>query len=374
MKLWTSQLSLLLLLACALATRAESPTAEQAEFFEKKVRPLLVSKCFECHSDQNEESELRVDSLAELLAGGTRGPAIVPGKPAESLLMRAIGHGETLQMPPKKKLAAGEIVDLTKWIKDGAAWPGESAKPPAAVAANSKEMVFTAAQQNHWAFQGVKENLVPDVSNGAWCQSPIDQFLLARLEQTSLKPAGPAEKRVLLRRATFDLTGLPPTPEELRAFLADESPDAFGQVVDRLLASPHYGEKYGRHWLDLARYADSNGLDENLAYANAFRYRDWVIAAFNKDKPYDRLVQEQLAGDLLPGTEEERIEGTAATGFLCIGAKMLAEDDPVKMQMDIIDEQVDTLGKVFLGLTLGCARCHDHKFDPLPTRDYYSLA
>lgn len=374
MKVPTVQLSLLFLLATGLAARAEGPTAEQIEFFEKKVRPLLVAKCFECHSDQNEESELRVDSLAELLAGGTRGPAIVPGKPAESLLVRAIGHGETLQMPPKKKLAAVEIADLTKWIKDGAAWPGESARPPAVKGGSSKEMIFTEAQKGHWAFQPVKDPATPDVRDTSWFQSPIDRFILARLEQANLKPAAPADKRVLLRRATFDLTGLPPTLDELRTFLADESPDAFARVVDRLLASPRYGEKYGRHWLDLARYADSNGLDENLAYANAFRYRDWVIAAFNKDKPYDRLVQEQLAGDLLPGTDEERIEGTAATGFLCIGPKMLAEDDPVKMQMDIIDEQVDTLGKVFLGLTLGCARCHDHKFDPLPTRDYYSLA
>jgi cytochrome c553 len=374
MKVWTRQISLLLLLTAAHLARAEGPTPEQVEFFEKQVRPLLLTKCFECHSDQNEESELRVDSLAELLAGGTRGPAIVPGKPAESLLVRAIGHGETLQMPPKKKLAAAEIADLTRWIKDGAAWPGESAKPMAVTGGSAKEMVFTEAQKSHWAFQQVKEHVVPDIRDSSWCQSPIDRYLLARLEQANLKPAAPADKRVLLRRATFDLTGLPPTLEELRIFLADDSPDAFARVVDRLLASPRYGEKYGRHWLDLARYADSNGLDENLAYANAFRYRDWVIAAFNKDKPYDRLVQEQLAGDLLAGSEEERIEGTAATGFLCIGAKMLAEDDPVKMQMDIIDEQVDTLGKVFLGLTLGCARCHDHKFDPLPARDYYSLA
>ncbi|MCE9527066.1 MAG: DUF1549 domain-containing protein [Planctomycetales bacterium] len=372
MKFWKSHISLILLAVTASVLRAEGPSPEQVEFFEKKVRPLLVAKCFECHSDQNEESELRVDSLAELLAGGTRGPAIVPGKPAESLLVRAIGHGETLQMPPKKKLSAVEIADLTRWIKEGAAWPGENAKPQAAGAA--KGMVFSDAQKKHWAFQGVREQAIPEVRDAASSELPVDRFLLAKLEQSNLKPAALAEKRVLLRRATFDLTGLPPTPEELRAFLADESPDAFARIVDRLLASPRYGEKYGRHWLDLARYADSNGLDENLAYANAFRYRDWVIGAFNKDKPYDRFLQEQLAGDLLPGSEEERIEGIAATGFLCIGAKMLAEDDPVKMQMDIIDEQVDTLGKVFLGMTLGCARCHDHKFDPLPTRDYYSLA
>lgn len=372
MQVWKSHLSLILLALIASALRAEGPSAEQVEFFEKKVRPLLVAKCYECHSDQSEESELRVDSLAELLAGGTRGPAIVLGKPAESLLVRAIGHGETLQMPPKSKLAAGEIADLTKWIKDGAAWPGESAKPLTIAAA--REMVFSEAQKKHWAFQPVREQTIPAIRDDVSSLSAVDRFLLAKLQQANLQSSPPAEKRVLLRRATFDLTGLPPSPDELRAFLTDESPDAYARVVDRLLASPRYGEKYGRHWLDLARYADSNGLDENLAYANAFRYRDWVIEAFNKDKPYDRFLQEQLAGDLLPGSEEERIEGIAATGFLCIGAKMLAEDDPVKMQMDIIDEQVDTLGKVFLGLTLGCARCHDHKFDPLPTRDYYSLA
>jgi hypothetical protein len=205
----------------------------------------------------------------------------------------------------------------------------------------------------------------------AWVKSPIDRFILARLEEKGLKPAPPADKRTLLRRAYFDLIGLPPTPEEVEAFLSDSSPGAFEKVVDRLLASPHYGERWGRHWLDVARYADSNGMDENLAMGNAWRYRDYVVRAFNDDRPYDCFLREQIAGDLLPGAGAD---GLIATGFLSIGPKMLAEDDPVKMEMDVIDEQVDTVGRTFLGLTLGCARCHDHKFDPIPTADYYALA
>ena len=208
-----------------------------------------------------------------------------------------------------------------------------------------------------------------------WVKSPLDRFILARLEAAGLEPAPAANKLTLIRRATFDLTGLPPTVDEVNAFLADDSDNAFARVVDRLLASPRYGERWGRHWLDVARFADSNGLDENLAYANAYRYRDYVIDAFNRDKPFSRFVQEQIAGDLLsPESPDRPFEGLVATGFLCLGAKMLAEDDPMKMQMDIIDEQVDTIGRAFLGLTLGCARCHDHKFDPIPTDDYYALA
>jgi cytochrome c553 len=358
---------------------AGDPTPEQLEFFEKKVRPVLVERCLECHGEDAQESELRLDSLAAILKGGMRGPAIVPGNAAESLLVRAIGHGETLQMPPKKKLPAAQIADLAAWVKQGAPWPNEKLPEVTAAARGTAAlrpaMVFTEKQKSHWAFQPIAAPPLPEVQDKAWPLSPIDRFVLEKLEAAGLAPSPPAVKRTLLRRATFDLTGLPPTPEEIETFLADGSPDAFARVVDRLLASPRYGEKYGRHWLDLARYGDSNGLDENLAYVNAFRYRDYVIAAFNKDKPYDRFVQEQVAGDLLPhaGLDEE-LEGIVATGFLSLGAKMLAEDDPVKMQMDIIDEQIDTLGKCFLGLTLGCARCHDHKYDPVDQPDYYALA
>ena len=361
----------------AAGAAADEPTAAQIEFFEKRVRPVLAEHCFDCHAADAQESELRLDSLAALLQGGTRGPAVVPGNPAESLLIRAIGHGETLQMPPKKKLPSAQIADIASWVKQGAPWPNE--KPPEGTtqptAGAVGRMTFSQKQKDHWAFQPLAQPPLPGRIDNSWPQSPIDSFIFAKLADAGLAPAPPADRRTLLRRATFDLTGLPPTPAELDAFVVDQSPDAFARVVDRLLASPRYGEKFGRHWLDLARYGDSNGLDENLAFANAYRYRDYVIAAFNKDKPYDQFVQEQIAGDLLSHrTLEEELEGIVATGFLSLGAKMLAEDDPVKMQMDIIDEQIDTLGKAFLGLTLGCARCHDHKYDPVDSHDYYALA
>jgi Protein of unknown function (DUF1553)/Protein of unknown function (DUF1549) len=238
-------------------------------------------------------------------------------------------------------------------------------------------------QQPFWSFRPPLDVPLPTVKHVDWPRSPIDVYILSKLELNGLEPARAADKRSLIRRATFDLIGLPPTADEIHAFLADDSVDAFARVVDRLLASPHYGERWGRHWLDVARYADSNGMDENLAYANAFRYRDYVVAAFNQDKPYSRFVQEQLAGDLIPfsgdssatlGSRTRAPESLIATGFLTLGPKMLAEDDPVKMEMDIIDEQIDTIGRTFLGLTLGCARCHDHKFDPLRMEDYYALA
>lgn len=230
-------------------------------------------------------------------------------------------------------------------------------------------------QQPHWAFQRMADPLTPAVKNTSWPRTAIDRFILAKLEDHGLQPSTSADKRTLIRRATFDLVGLPPTPSEVADFIADKSPEAFAKVVDRLLASPRYGERWGRHWLDVARYADSNGMDENLAYSNAWRYRDYVVAAFNADKPYDRFIREQLAGDLLPMSDAaNNFEPIIATGFLAIGPKMLAEDDPMKMEMDIIDEQLDTTSRAFMGLTVGCARCHDHKFDPVPTADYYALA
>jgi hypothetical protein len=235
---------------------------------------------------------------------------------------------------------------------------------------------FTQEQRDFWAFRKPELPKTPAVEDRAWVQSPIDAFILAKLEERGLRPAAAAERQALIRRATFDLLGLPPTPEEVSAFLADDQPDAFARVVDRLLASPHYGERWGRHWLDVARYSDSNGMDENLAQTNAWRYRDYVISSFNHDLPYDRFVREQIAGDLLPAEADEgrNRQRWIATGFLALGPKMLAEDDPVKMEMDIIDEQVDTIGRAFMGLTLGCARCHDHKFDPITMADYYALA
>ena len=355
------------------------PAAEadlkQAEFFEKRIRPLLINRCYDCHSEDSVESGLRVDSLTALLKGGERGPALVVGKPGQSLLMSAVNHSGQIHMPPKDKLSQKEISDLTEWIRMGVHWP--NSKP--IVQTNERRPVgplFTQKEKAFWAFRSPQEPDLPKVKNATWVQNALDTFVLSRLEQSGSVPAASADKQTLIRRATFDLIGLPPTLKETEDFLKDNSPHAFAKVVDRLLASPRYGERWGRHWLDVARYADSNGLDENLSYANAFRYRDYVITAFNKDKPFDQFVQEQLAGDILAEktNAKSRIEKITATGFLSIGAKMLAEDDQTKMQMDIIDEQVDTVGRTFMGLTLGCARCHSHKFDPIPIEDYYSLA
>jgi hypothetical protein len=344
-----------------------SPAAGEdgAAFFEKNVRPLLVARCYSCHSSASKPvmGGLRLDAREALLTGGSRGAAIVPGNPGQSLLLRAVLHTEgNLKMPPGNKLSEAETALLAEWVKMGAPWGARAGAAP--------------ATERFWSFAPPKQFAPPHVNNPGWVKTPIDAFILAALEAKGLAPARPADKRTLIRRATFDLTGLPPTPDEVRDFLTDRSPDAFAKVVDRLLNSPRYGERWGRHWLDVARYADSNGLDENLVYKNAFRYRDYVIAAFNRDKPYDQFIHEQLAGDLLPespdaGTIYER---WTATGFLSLGAKMLAEDDPVKMEMDIIDEQLDTVGRTFMGLTIGCARCHDHKFDPIPQADYYSMA
>lgn len=377
---------LLTLAIVVLPNFAPAEESQATEFFEKRIRPLLVARCFDCHGEDQSESELRLDSRADMLEGGSRGAAIVPGDPDKSLLIRAINHADTLAMPPKEKLAQRDINDLIAWVKAGAVWPDDD-KPKATtkkpvVKADAKPMQFTDEQKNFWSFQPMSRLRPPVVKLERWGQSPIDRFILAELEPHTLQPAEIADKRTLIRRATFDLNGIPPTPDEVAEFLADNAPDAFARVIDRLLASPRYGERWGRHWLDVARYGDSNGLDENLAQANAFRYRDWVVSAFNRDLPFDEFVREQIAGDLLPpeGDPSDPVIATqqsdrlTATGFLVIGAKMLAEDDPLKMQMDIVDEQVDTIGKAFMGLTLGCARCHDHKYDPLPMADYYSLA
>ena len=335
---------------------------EGPEFFEKNIRPLFARQCMACHSATAGMGGLKLDTRENVLKGGAHGSTVTPGKPAESLLLRAVAQTSDLKMPPSGKLKDPEIALLRQWVEMNVPWGVE--KP-----------ALTKTTEKFWAFIPPKEPAAPEVKNTAWIQSPIDRFVLAPLEAKKLAPAPPADKRTLIRRATFDLTGLPPTPEEVQSFLADNQPGAFARVVDRLLASPHYGERWGRHWLDVARYADSNGLDENLVYRNAYRYRDYVIQAFNKDKPYDLFLKEQLAGDLLPATDQPtQLERWTATGFLSLGAKMLAEDDPLKMEMDIVDEQLDTTARAFMGLTVGCARCHDHKFDPIPTADYYAMA
>ena len=374
---WASFAAIVALLLPLVPARAAAPTPQDLEFFEKKVRPLMVAHCLECHSGDDPDGKLNMESLGGLLSGGLRGPALVPGKPDKSLLVTAIRHNEELKMPPKQKLSTSKRAILTAWVKRGAPWPNaKSTNTPLARPKTPGGPLFSNDQLKYWAFQPLVATNVPSNSAGHWANSAIDQFVLARLNAAGLQPAPPATRLAWLRRVTFDLTGLPPTPEQINRFLTDDTPEARARVVDQLLTTPSYGERWGRHWLDVARYADSNGLDENLCYGNAFRYRDYVIGAFNEDLPYDQFVQEQLAGDLM--SEEADIETTLkriiATGFLVLGPKMLAEDDPRKMQMDIIDEQLDTIGKTFLGLTFGCARCHDHKFDPIPTADYYALA
>ncbi|MBS0204162.1 MAG: PSD1 domain-containing protein [Planctomycetes bacterium] len=345
---------------------AADPAAEQVRHFETAVRPLLIEHCLKCHGAEKQWGSLRLDSRAALLKGGDTGPAIVPGQPEDSLLIRAIRHVDAdLKMPPapKERLSDRQIAEIVQWVKQGAPYP------------DSKPQLGRYRDPNHWAFQAPAVHAAPNVQDSNWSRSELDRFILARLEQAKLSPSPSADKRTLLRRATFDLTGLPPTADEIGEFLADDRPDAFARLIDRLLASPSYGERWGRHWLDVARYADSNGLDENVAHGNAWRYRDYVVQAFNVDTPYDQFLIEQLAGDLLPTTDATvRNQNLIATGFLAIGPKVLAEVDEAKMQMDIVDEQIDTVGRAILGLTLGCARCHDHKFDPINTADYYGLA
>ncbi len=345
---------------------AQGRQDDGAEFFEKKVRPLLAEHCYTCHSSTSKPvmGSLILDREASFRRGGTRGAPIEPGDPESSLLIKVVRQqDEKLRMPPTGKLTEAQIATLAQWVQMGAPWglAGPSRQP---------------SGTGFWAFEPPREPPLPRVENTSWAASPIDRFILAALEAKGLRPARAADKRTLIRRATFDLTGLPPTPTEIRDFLSDESDAALSKLIDRLLSSPHYGERWGRHWLDVARYADSNGMDENALYRNAFRYRDYVIEAFNKDKPYDQFVQEQLAGDLLadPGNLDITFERWKATGFLSMGPKMLAEDDPVKMAMDIVDEQLDTALGAFNALTMGCARCHDHKFDPISTDEYYGMA
>ncbi|HRX79338.1 MAG TPA: DUF1549 domain-containing protein [Pirellulaceae bacterium] len=350
---------------------ADDEQPERLRFFETKIRPLLVEHCYECHGPDLQESDLRLDTTEGILLGGASGPAVVEGEPDQSLIMVALSYREDdLKMPPTGKLEDDEIADFRRWIEHGAAMPEvEGGVKPRRGAIDMEQA------RQFWSFQPPQNPSLPSVQKTSWPQTSVDHFVLALLESKQLTPAPAADKRTLIRRITFDLIGLPPTPVEVDAFLADTSPSALARVVDRLLNSTHYGERWGRHWLDVARYADSNGLDENVAHGNAWRYRDYVIASLNADKPFDEFVTEQLAGDLLKTDDEAtRHEHLIATGFLSLGPKVLAEGDEQKMEVDIIDEQIDTIGRAFMGLTLGCARCHDHKFDPIRTDDYYALA
>jgi hypothetical protein len=351
------------------ALRAQDADPDGIEFFEKKIRPVLVDRCYSCHSAEAQKlkGNLYVDTRDGLLRGGDLGPSVVPGNPDKSLLIKAIRYvDQDLKMPPKGRLTDEVVADFVGWVQRGA--PDSRTK-----AVTAKSGVDLEAGRKWWAFQKPADHPLPHVKGAA--ASPIDRFILAKLEEKGLRPAPPADKRTLIRRATLDLTGLPPKPEEIDAFLSDESTEAFAKVIDRLLASPQYGEKWGRHWLDVVRYADSGdsrGMGSPGDIAEAWRYRDWVVDMLNRDLPYDQFVLKQIAGDVLPGGFDA--ENVVATGVLAIGAWGNGDADKEKMLTDIVDDQIDVVGRAFLGLTFACARCHDHKFDPISTEDYYGLA
>jgi len=355
---------------------AEAPSAKAIEFFEKQVRPVLANRCYECHSAAKKiKGGLALDTKEATLKGGEAGVVLVPGDPEKSKLIEAVRYkNQDLQMPPKSVMPESEIRVLEEWVKMGA--PDPRMEKAGAVAAKTGRVIDINEGRKYWSYAPVASPEVPKIPHPAVpIRNPIDAFVQAKLAEKGLAPAEPADKATLIRRATFDLTGLPPTPAEVEAFVKDIAPDAFDRVIERLLSTQQYGERWARHWLDVARYADSNGMDENVALGNAWRYRDYVTRAFNDNKPYDRFVIEQIAGDLLPNNEvTSREEALTATGFLVMGAKVLAEPDMRKLEMDVIDEQIDVMGKAFLASTLGCARCHDHKFDPVLQSDYYALA
>lgn len=348
---------------------------DQAEFFEKKVRPLLIANCAKCHNTKAKVAELDLTTAEGFARGGESGPLINKEHPEESRLLKTIGYDDKLKMPPTGKMKDADIAVIAEWVKAGAPWPNAKEVVAETKAAPKSTREFTEEEKKFWAYQPLANPAVPKVKNQAWVKSPVDAFILAKLEEKNLQPAPPADKLTLLRRATYDLTGLPPSESEIKEFLADASPNAFEKVVERLLASPRYGEKWGRNWLDVARYADSTGNDEDHRYPFAWKYRDYVIESFNNDLPYDQFVREQIAGDLLPAKNASEVNrrGIIATGFLALGPKAVAQQDKKKMLYDVYDEQVDVASKAFLGLTLACARCHNHKFDALLTKDYYSM-
>jgi cytochrome c553 len=370
-----SSLSLVavILIVTASAAAAAEPSAEDIEFFEKQVRPVLVESCQKCHGDRKQEGGLRLDSRETALKGGDSGPAIDPGKPGDSLLVEAIGYTGDIKMPPKGKLAEAQIAALTEWVRRGAPWPADRA-----AAGKPGEFDLAARKARQWALQPVKPQIPPEVHLKSWPLNPIDNFILAKLAQAGLTPAPAAYRRTLLRRVTFELVGLPPTPTEIDDFLADDSPMAFERVVDRLLSSPHYGECWARHWLDLVRYAETRGHEFDMEIPLAWEYRDYIIRALNADLPYDQFVREHVAGDLLANPRRHPSEGfnesIIGTGFWHLGE---ATHSPVDIRADEAgraDNQIDVFAKAFLAQTVACARCHDHKFDAISTKDYYALS
>ena len=347
-----------LFLLTALAEGADM-TPDQRAFFESKIRPVLVKQCYECHSQTSKKlgGKLLLDAPSEMIAGGESGPAVIPGKPDESLIVQAVRY-DGLEMPPKKRLPDNIVNDFVEWVKMGA--PDPRIEPP--------KVVRRAPQEPLWSLKPISDPKPPKVQNTAWPRQSLDAFILAKIEQNGLQPAPDADAAVLLRRLSFDLIGLPPKKSEIRNLESE---------IDSMLSSPHFGEKWGRHWLDVARYAESNGndgLSRNPSFPHAWRYRDYVIRAFNEDLPYDRFIAEQIAGDLLPAdSPAQRDRQLIATGLLALGAKP-AKAMNENFEMDVIADQINVIGSGILGLSVGCARCHDHKTDPIPTRDYYALA
>ena len=365
-------LVLCLVLAPQVGAAAE-PDAAGREFFEKKIRPVLVEHCYACHSAAARAKKklrggLLLDTRQGLLDGGDSGPALVPGKAKDSLLLQTLLHTGDVKMPPKQKLPDSVIADFAAWINKGAPDPRTGGGP-------AKQVGLSVAEgRKFWSFQPPRKTDAPSVKDRSWPRNDVDVFILAGLEAKGLRPAADADRAVLIRRVFYDLVGLPPSPEEVDAFVADARPDAYERLVDRLLASPGFGERWGRHWLDVARFGESLTL-RGFVFGQAWRYRDHVIDHFNADLPFDQFVREQVAGDLLPASSLDQKRGQLiATSFLTLGNTNLEEQDKKQLRMDVVDEQLDTLGRAFLAQTLGCARCHDHKFDPVPTRDYYALA
>ena len=353
------------------AARGAVPVAEAEDFFELRIRPLLVEKCYGCHSE-TASSGLKVNSRQALIQGGTLGPAIVPGKPAESLLIQAVDHTHArLRMPLGEKLRPQQIADLIRWVELGAPWPRTSAETPPV--SKDREFAITDEDRQYWAFLPVRQPAPPAVRDAGWPRTAIDRFILARLEKAGLGPSPQASRRELIRRLSYNLTGLPPTPAQVKAFVQDRSPQAWSRLVDRLLESPHYGERWGRYWLDVARYAEDDvyGPAGNSRYLNAWRYRDWVIRAFNRDMPYDLFVKAQIAGDLLQREDREKL--LAGTGFLSLGVWYYGAVQAPQARADERFDRIDALTRGFLGLTVGCARCHDHKYDPIAFDDYWAL-
>src|SRR5262245_30460136 len=358
------------------AADRDTPDAAALEFFEKKVRPVLVEHCFKCHSTQAKKLRggLHLDSRQGFLTGGDSGPALVPGQPEKSRIVEAVRYGNVdLRMPPRGKLPDTVVADLATWVKMGAPWPQDDT--PKTTSKSGFDL--QKRKREHWAWQPIRPQSPPAVRDKTWAHDPVDRFLLAKLEEKGLSPAPPADRRTLLRRVSFDLVGLPPSPAEVEAFVWDESPNGFEKVVDRLLASPHFGERWGRHWLDLVRYGETRGHEFDPNIPNAHQYRDYVLRAFNDDVPYNQFVTEHIAGDLL---EKPRLhpaqgfnESILGTGFWFLGEEVHSPVDIRQDQADRFDNRIDVMTKTFLGLTVACARCHDHKFDAISTRDYYAL-